>query len=107
MPEGIGWVPNFLLLFAGGSLVAAQLAPAREIGGYFHRFMAAVAFGLAASAAAIQRAPAPLLAAAVGVSIWAWVVGRLSAEARFPRLLLWGLLGGLGLAYALLSPAGG
>lgn len=107
MPEGISWFPHFLLLFAGGSLGAAQLAPARQIGGYFHRFMATVAFGLSATALAIQRSPEPLLAASVGVSIWAWVVGRLSAEARLPRLLLWGLLGGLALAYALLRPAGG
>ena len=76
------WFPRFLFLTALGCLAAAQVAPKREIGGYFHRFMAWTAFFFAASALAVRRAPDPALIGATALAIVSWIAGRTSRDAR-------------------------
>lgn len=76
------WFPRFLFLTSIGCLGAAQIAPKRDIGGYFHRFMAWTAFGFAAAALAVQRRPDPALVGAAALAIVSWIAGQTSRDAR-------------------------
>lgn len=83
----MGWFPQFLLLHALGCLAAAQLAPASQIGQYFHRFMAWVGLIMSATALGVQRSPDPVLIGAVAASIAAWVAGRVAEGGGAHRAL--------------------
>lgn len=76
------WFPRFLFLTSLGCLAAAQVAPKREIGGYFHRFMAWVTLGFSAAALAIRREPDPALIGAVALAALSWIAGRTARDAR-------------------------
>lgn len=94
----MSWFPQFLVLYALGCLAAAQLAPPAQIGQYFHRFMALVAAGLSGTALALVRAPEPVLIAAAGCAIGAWITGSVTEGGRAHRVMRVAL--GLGLVAA-------
>jgi hypothetical protein len=100
----VPWFPRFLFLFAWGCLGAAQLAPAAQIGHYFHRFMAGVALLMCAAALAVVRAPDGLLIGATLVAAASWIACRPALEIRRLRLLARLGWAGLAVGYGLELP---
>jgi hypothetical protein len=88
------WFPAYLSAVGWGMLACAACVPLRDVGAYYHRFVAWCAAVLAAVAAAwMVRTDGPALApaAAAGIAALWWIFGR---AGRIPRsswilLALW------------------